>query len=152
MKKASGKQKLRPTSNLVKQAVFNMLGDIEGLLFFDLFAGTGQMGLQAEEKGAEVIFVEKNPKLAEKIRQKARGKVVVEDVLKFLEKAEAHADIIFADPPYAYEFYDKLIELSLKNLKEGGIFILEHSKKLDFSAERKKIYGDTALSIWRKEA
>ncbi len=151
MKKASGKQKLRPTSNLVKQAVFNMLGDIEGLLFFDLFAGTGQMGMLAEERGAEVIFVEKNPKFVEKIRQKTKGKVVIEDVLRFLERANIEADIIFADPPYAYEFYDKLIELSLKSLKEGGIFILEHHKKLDFFAERRKIYGDTALSIWRKQ-
>jgi 16S rRNA (guanine(966)-N(2))-methyltransferase RsmD len=151
VKKASGKQKLRPTSNLVKQAVFNILGDIEGLVFFDLFAGTGQMGLMAEERGAEVIFVEKNPKFAEKIGHKAKGKVVIEDVLRFLERTDIRADIIFADPPYSYEFYDKLIELSLKNLKEGGIFMLEHSSKLDFSAERKKIYGDTALSIWRKE-
>ena len=150
MKKASGKQKLRPTSNLVKQAVFNMLGDINGLVFFDLFAGTGQMGITAEERGAEVIFVEKNPKFAEKIRSKTKGKVVVDDTLRFLERVEVKADIIFADPPYNYENYDKLIELSLKNLKEGGIFILEHSKKLDFNAYAKKIYGDTVLSIWRK--
>ena len=57
MKKARRKQKIRPTSDLVKQAVFNILGDIEGLIFFDLFAGTGQMGIAAEERGAEVIFV-----------------------------------------------------------------------------------------------
>ncbi|MFN4319889.1 MAG: RsmD family RNA methyltransferase [Aquificaceae bacterium] len=151
MEKSSRKQKLRPTSNMVKQAIFNILGDIEGLLFFDLFAGTGQIGLFAEEGGAQVIFVEKNPKLAEKIRQRAKGKVVFSDALKFLETTELRADIIFADPPYSYEFYDKLIELALKNLKEGGIFILEHSKKLDFSANKRKIYGDTALSIWRKE-
>ncbi len=151
MKKARRKQKIRPTSDLVKQAVFNMLGDIEGLVFFDLFAGTGQIGMLAEERGAEVIFVEKSPKIAEKIRQKSRGKVIVGDVLKFLEHTEHRADVIFADPPYDYEFYDKLIELAIKNLKEGGIFILEHSKKLDFSPQKKKIYGDTVLSIWRKE-
>ncbi|HAV39979.1 MAG: RsmD family RNA methyltransferase [Aquificota bacterium] len=150
MKKARRKQKIRPTSDLVKQAVFNILGDIEGLIFFDLFAGTGQMGIAAEERGAEVIFVEKNPKIAGKIRQKSKGKVIIDDVLKFLEHTEHRADVIFADPPYDYEFYDKLIELAIKNLQEGGIFILEHSKKLDFSAEKKKIYGDTALSIWRK--
>lgn len=61
-----------------------MLGNIEGSIFFDLFAGTGQIGMLAEERGAEVIFVEKNPKYAEKIRAKARGKVIVDDVLKFL--------------------------------------------------------------------
>ncbi|MFN7065057.1 MAG: RsmD family RNA methyltransferase [Aquificaceae bacterium] len=151
MEKSSRKQKLRPTSNLVKQAIFNMLGDIEGLIFFDLFAGTGQVGLMAEERGTEVIFVEKDPRSAERIRQKTKGKVIMGNSLKFLENTNIRPDIIFADPPYSYEFYDKLIELSLKILKNGGIFILEHSKKLDFSAEKKKIYGDTALSIWRKE-
>ena len=151
MEKSSRKQKLRPTSNLVKQAIFNMLGNIEGSIFFDLFAGTGQIGMLAEERGAEVIFVEKNPKYAEKIRIKARGKVIVDDVLKFLATTNTRADIIFADPPYDYKHYDKLIELSIKNLKDGGIFILEHSKKMDFSAKKKKIYGDTVLSIWSKE-
>ncbi len=150
MEKARRKQKLRPTSDLVKQALFNMLGDIEGLVFFDLFAGTGQIGMTAEERGAEVIFVEKDPRNAENIKRKSRGKVIVGDVLRFLERSDIRADIIFADPPYNYKFYDKLIELSLKNLKEGGIFILEHSKKLDFAAQKKKVYGDTALSIWRK--
>ncbi|MFN3870057.1 MAG: RsmD family RNA methyltransferase [Aquificaceae bacterium] len=151
MKKSSGKQRLRPTSNMVKQAIFNMLGDIEGFTFFDLFAGTGQIGIEAEERGAKVIFVEKNPKFAEKIRQKAKGKVIISDVLRFLEGTDLRADIIFADPPYSYKFYDKLIELSLKNLKEGGIFVLEHSKKLNFPSDKRKIYGDTALSVWRKE-
>ncbi|MDW8033048.1 MAG: RsmD family RNA methyltransferase [Aquificaceae bacterium] len=151
MKKASGKQKLRPTSQLVKQAVFNMLGDIEGLTFFDLFAGTGQMGLMAEDRGAEVIFVEKDPKLAGSIRGKTGGHVFNMDVLNFLRSIEIMADVIFADPPYVYENYEELIDLSLKKLKEGGIFILEHSNKLDLGAPRKKVYGDTALSLWRKE-
>ncbi|MEN3029052.1 MAG: RsmD family RNA methyltransferase [Aquificaceae bacterium] len=152
MKKASRKQKLRPTSQLVKQAVFNILGDIEGLTFFDLFAGTGQVGLMAEYRGAEVIFVEKSPKLAGSIRRKTGGQVFTMDVLNFLKSTESMADIIFADPPYAYEKYEELIDLSIKKLKEGGIFILEHSNKLEFGAPKKKVYGDTALSIWRKEA
>lgn len=151
MKKASQKQKLRPTSNLVRMALFNMLGDIEGLLFFDLFSGTGQVGLMAEDRGAEVIFVEQNPKLSKKIREKARGKIITGDVLDFLASSNTRADIIFADPPYSYEYYDKLIEFALRNLKKDGIFILEHSKKLTFPCDKRKVYGDTALSIWRKE-
>lgn len=151
MKKASRKQKVRPTSELVKQAVFNMLGDIDGCIFFDLFAGTGQMGMWAEKQGAQVIFVEKNPKIAARIREKTEGNVFIMDALKFLELTDSYADIIFADPPYSYEKYEVLIDLCLKKLTEGGIFILEHSSKLDFGAPKKKIYGDTALSLWRKE-
>ncbi len=151
MRKASKKQKIRPTSNLVLQAIFNMLGDVEGLSFLDLFAGTGQVGLSAQERGAHVVFVELNPKLAGKIRELGGQKVVVSDALKFLASTEDSWDVIFADPPYSFEDYQKLIELALKRLNSGGIFILEHSSKLDFSADKKKVYGDTALSIWRKE-
>jgi 16S rRNA (guanine(966)-N(2))-methyltransferase RsmD len=151
VKKASQKQKLRPTSELVKTALFNMLGDIEGLSFLDLFAGTGQIGLEAESRGAHVVFVEKNRKLAESIRAKTGGKVFVSDALKFLSSWDEQFDIIFADPPYAYEFYDKLIELCIKRLKRGGIFVLEHGKKLNLPCDKRKVYGDTVLSIWRKE-
>ncbi|MDW8097797.1 MAG: RsmD family RNA methyltransferase, partial [Aquificaceae bacterium] len=151
-KKASGKQKLRPTSQLVKRAVFNMLGDVDGYTFLDLFAGTGQMGIFAEERGARVLFVEKNPKIATRIREKTKGEVVVMDALQFLERLDSRVDIIFADPPYDYEKYELLIDLCLKRLAEGGVFILEHSSKLDFGAPKRKVYGDTALSLWRKEA
>ncbi|MDQ7082793.1 MAG: RsmD family RNA methyltransferase [Aquificota bacterium] len=51
MKKTRNRWSLRPTSSLVKNALFNILGDIEGLTFLDLFAGTGQIGLEAERRG-----------------------------------------------------------------------------------------------------
>ncbi|WP_340695129.1 RsmD family RNA methyltransferase [Hydrogenobacter thermophilus] len=151
MEKARRKSKIRPTSSLVKQAVFNILGDIEGTLFIDLFAGTGQMGFMAEERGAKVIFVEKNPKLAKEIEKKTKEKVVISDALKFLMSFDGTADIVFADPPYNYENYQKLIELAIKILNKGGFFILEHSKKVKFNSDKSKVYGDTVLSIWRKK-
>lgn len=151
MEKARRKKEIRPTSSLVKQAVFNILGDIRGSLFLDLYAGSGQIGLMAEERGAEVIFVEKNPKLAKEIKKKVKGNVIASDALRFLMNFDREADVIFADPPYNYENYEKLIQLSLKVLKKGGIFILEHGKKIDFDAERRKVYGDTVLSLWSKK-
>ncbi|GBC89171.1 Ribosomal RNA small subunit methyltransferase D [bacterium HR13] len=151
MEKSRRKTKIRPTSSVVKQAVFNMLGNVNGCLFIDLFAGTGQMGFEAEERGAKVIFVEKNPKLAKEIIKKTKSKVVISDALKFLMSFEDRTDVIFADPPYDYENYEKLIELSLKVLNKGGIFILEHSKKVNFNSSKKKVYGDTVLSVWRKD-
>jgi len=150
MKKSSRKSKLRPTSSMVKHAIFNILGNIEGKLFLDLFAGTGQIGFMAMERGANVIFVEIDRKFSKLIREKG-GNVVVSDAIKFLESFEGLPDIIFADPPYDYQNYEKLIEMSLKKLNKGGIFILEHRKDKNFGAERVKTYGDTALSIWRKE-
>ncbi len=151
MKKTSKFQKLRPTPSIVKNALFNILGDINGLVFYDLFAGTGQIGLEAEKRGAEVIYVEINGKNVEKIRKKAKGKVIKGDVLRVLKKLKPKPDIIFADPPYAFDKYQILIEMCLEVLNEGGIFILEHDKRKNFDADEVRIYGDTALSFWRKE-
>jgi len=142
---------LRPTKSIVKNAIFNILGDIEGLTFVDLFAGTGQIGLEAERRGAKVIFVEKNRKLAHEIRKKTRGKVVVGDALSFLRNWEGKAHVVFADPPYIYNRYDELINLVLKKLEKGGVFILEHDKRKSFNAPEERKYGDTVLSIWVKE-
>ncbi len=149
---------LRPTSNLVKQALFNILYDVEGISFADLFAGTGEIGLTALKKGASsVVFVEKNRKRADDIRKKAAKisknfKVYSTDTIKFLKGYKGEPfDIIFADPPYNYNQYEKLINLSLEKLKEGGIFILEHRAGKTFGADEERKYGDTVLSFWRKE-
>ena len=145
---------LRPTKSIVKNAIFNILGDISGLKFLDLFAGTGQIGIEAEKRGAKVIFVEKNKNLAREIRKKTKeGKVITGDAFKFLEKNKEKFHVIFADPPYilSEKEYEKLIKLALYNLEEGGVFILEHEKKKHFNAPEERQYGDTLLSIWTKE-
>ncbi len=127
------------------------MGDLEGLLFVDLFAGTGQIGIEAESRGAKVTFVEKDPIRAREIRKKVKGKVIVGDALKIIERLPFQPDVVFADPPYSYTEYEKLIERVLRVLKPGGVFVLEHEKKKRFGAEEERVYGDTVLSIWRKE-
>ncbi len=148
---------LRPTSNLVRQALFNILYDISDTYFADLFAGTGEIGITALKKGSRyVVFVEKNKKRANEIKRKAlkvskNFKVIPTDALKFLKTYKGEPfDIIFADPPYNYKQYNQLIELSLKHLKKGGIFILEHRADKTFGADEERRYGDTVLSFWRK--
>ncbi|WP_029522040.1 RsmD family RNA methyltransferase [Persephonella sp. KM09-Lau-8] len=148
---------LRPTSSKVRQALFNILYDVSGERFLDLFAGTGEIGITALKKGAEfVYFVEKNRKRAEEIKRKAlkfskNFKVVPVDALKFLKTYKDQPfDIIFADPPYNYKEYDKLIDMALKKLADGGVFILEHRSDKHFGADEERKYGDTVLSFWRK--
>lgn len=142
---------MRPTPSLVKNALFNILGDISGLIFLDLFAGTGQIGLEAQRRGARVIFVEKNPKRVQDIKKKTTSKVVKADAVEFLRRFKGKAHIIFADPPYNFDRYEDLIREALKVLDEGGVFILEHFKKVSFEAQEERKYGDTVLSFWRKE-
>ncbi len=151
MKKTRKVRKVRPTSSIVKNALFNILGDIEGVTFLDLFAGTGQIGLEAERRGAKVIYVEKNPRQALEIRKKAKGKVIRADAVRILDKLEEEPEVIFADPPYGFEGYKLLIDKALRVLKPGGVFILEHDKRRSFGADEERTYGDTVLSFWRKE-
>ncbi len=148
------KAKVRPTSNIVKQALFNILYDISDAKFLDLFAGTGRIGLEAYKKGAkEVILVEKDKQVCQSLKNTIHIsdiKVICSDALAFLKRNKEKFDIIFADPPYDYKAYDKLIKLALDNLKDGGVFILEHRKDKDFDADEKRVYGETAISFWRR--
>ena len=148
---------LKPTTGLVKNALFNILGDVSGLDFLDLFAGTGQIGLEAERRGANVSFVELHRKRAEDIKKKTKGKVYTGDVLRVLPKLKRF-DIIFADPPYDYEKYKQLLKEVSQHLNEGGLLIVEHFKKVDLKPltpsglelEEERTYGDTVLSFFRK--
>ena len=147
---------LRPTSSKVRLALFNILYDIKGYKFLDLFAGTGEVGIDALRKGAsEVIFVEKNKKRALDIKKKVEKqfsnfKVFSEDSLRFLNNSPEKFDIIFADPPYNYKDYEKLIDLAISKLEDNGVFILEHREDKKFNADKEKKYGDTVLSFFYK--
>ncbi|MDQ7056797.1 MAG: RsmD family RNA methyltransferase [Persephonella sp.] len=148
---------LRPTSSKVRQALFNILFDISGLTFADLFAGTGEVGITALKKGASfVYFIEKDRRRSGKIREKASKfsknfKVISTDALKFLGSFQGKIDIIFADPPYNYRHYDKLIKTALEKLSDEGVFVLEHRSSRSFNADEERKYGDTLLSFWRKK-
>jgi 16S rRNA (guanine(966)-N(2))-methyltransferase RsmD len=156
-------RELRPTSNLVKQALFNILYSVKGKDFLDLFAGTGQIGMAALEKGAKsVVFVDIERERINQIREKLKNvenvKFVSKDVLKYLkDQPDESFDIVFADPPYDYKYYDKLIKEGLRVLRNGGMLIVEHRFKNDLSSiepdfylESRK-YGDTVISFWRKQ-
>ena len=157
-KKRRGFKDLKPTTGLVKNALFNILGNIRDLDFLDLFAGTGQIGLEAERRGAKVSFVEKHKKRAEDIKKKTKsGKVYSGDVLKVLPRLGEY-DIIFADPPYDYDKYKQLLREVVNHLSEGGLLIVEHFKKVDLKpltpkgleVEDERTYGDTVLTFFRK--
>ena len=150
-------RELRPTSNKVRQALFNILYDVSDNSFLDLFAGTGEIGITALKKGAKpVVFVEIGKKRAADIKKKAQKfskdfKVYSTDALKFLKTTDQTFDIIFADPPYNYKQYDELIKHALEKLNSGGTFILEHRAGHNFNPDKERKYGDTILSIWYKE-
>ena len=162
---------LRPTMDMVKNAIFNVLGEsVEGTRVLDLFAGIGGLGIEALSRGAtSCVFVESDRRACEVIRKnlektKLRGEVMQNEAIRWLERSggEATFDLILADPPYAkypgdHDFTPDLLgNVALwRALKPGGIFVLEHlpNAELDLGGRwecaKRKRYGATEVSFLR---
>src|ERR1700678_3415417 len=142
--KGPGSLKLRPTSDRLRETLFNVLGPaIEGSLFIDSFAGTGAMGIEAISRGAaQVIFVESFAKAAQLIRRNVESleiqntELIQADAVTALEKiAHRHvvADFVFVDPPYEnVDDYSRVLEFldGAHVIAPHGILIVEHYFKL----------------------
>jgi len=151
---------LRPAMEMVRKAVFDVLGDkIVGANFLELYAGSGAIGIEALSRGAaRVVFIEKDRAHYNLIKQNlnklgiadkaAVRMMLVED---FIPANQYPYDIIFADPWYE----DELTIIGWENLlAEGGILVIEHSSAKPPPANpnlriwNNKRYGDTALTFY----
>ena len=126
--------KVRPTSDRAKETLFNMLSirfDISEMVVFDLFCGTGNLGLEAISRGAEkCFFVDVDVRTVkmniELLKVQDSTEVIKSEVLGFLNLNYAtKPDLIFCDPPYDYKKYPELLE---KISAMNSIFVLEHSE------------------------
>ncbi|MGQ9508186.1 MAG: 16S rRNA (guanine(966)-N(2))-methyltransferase RsmD [Thermodesulfobacteriota bacterium] len=161
---------VRPTSDRVKESIFNILGkEIEGKIVLDLFAGTGNLGIEALSRGAmKTIFVEK-ARQALRIIQKnllrcgfiGQSEVIPKDIhraIPMLEKRGDSFDFIFMDPPYE----EGLVQKTLKKLQihpiyhQDSILIIEHGRReplpknlFGWKIIRQRMIGDTLLSFLR---
>lgn len=124
---------IRPTTDKVKESIFNIVQfDIEGRRVLDLFAGTGQLGIEALSRGAKsVVFVDQSREAVKLVKDnlehcQLQAEVFQADSLSFLERC-GKFDLIFIDPPYASELVDKAMEKIIKFdiLSESGIIICE---------------------------
>ncbi len=161
--------RVRPTSDKVKQALFNILGErILDAVFLDLYAGAGGIGIEALSRGArKAVFVDSSRQSLEIIRHNLEQAAFAEQAQAVLSKAEAFLkkpsgpyDIVFLDPPYADEL-PPLLELIAASgfVKSGGIVIAEHFRKQSsperagsLSLYREARYGDTVLAFYKTEA
>jgi len=149
----------------VREAAFSALADfVIGARVLDLFAGSGAYGIEALSRGAaEAVFVDDHPKAIEAIRlnlstTKLVGKVIREDVFRFLKRQDDRYRLVFADPPYAKnagdrDFAGELMENNslVAAVEPGGLLVLEFSPIKEVSAfrsweiTRTKRYGATKL-------
>jgi 16S rRNA (guanine966-N2)-methyltransferase len=164
--KAPAGSGVRPTSDKVKQALFNILGErMAGSSFLDLFAGAGGIGIEALSRGAgRVVFVDASCVSLNVVRQnieqtgfEERSQAVLSKVESFLKKPSGPYDIVFLDPPYADEMQPLLERIAEAGiLRTDSIVIAEHFKK-QLSPEsaggltlyREAKYGDTVLAFYK---
>lgn len=161
---------IRPVLDQVKEAVFNILFDVEALRVLDLFAGTGAVGIEALSRGAkECVFVDFEKEAIGLIRKNLelckmadRG-VVLEmpagKAIHWLTKKNKAFDLIFVDPPYEKDFVKKTLKELVKSSllhSETLIIVERHPKEmigdvegLSLTDERK--YGQTLISFLKPQ-
>lgn len=159
----------RPTTGRVKEAVFSILQfDIEGRRVLDLFAGTGQLGVEALSRGAaEAVFVEQRRDAARLVTENLkltgladRARVVNGDALSYLAGAGERFDIVFIDPPYADRLWESAISAIYRFdiLANHGIMVCESPAERElpdlpapYSKHRVYHYGKTRITTYHRE-
>ena len=155
---------VRPTSGRVKESLLNRIRtNLPGTVFLDLFAGTGQIGLEAVSLGARCVFADVAPRLVqENIRMlhcEERTRVLQGSFLQVLRQLAEEGqrfDFIFADPPYQAGYYEDIIAYSCAVLKKNGFLILEHASDLIIQTQLlhlddQRNYGSRSLTFLKGE-
>jgi len=156
---------IRPTSAKVKGAIFNSIQfDIEGRNVLDLFAGAGQLGIEALSRGArKAVFVDLSRDAVkvvgdnlEHCRLKDNATVFNGDGLSYLKTTREKFDIVFIDPPYKKQLTVKALSLVLNVLNDGGIIVCETdiNEELpeeigEYTVAKQDTYSKTKLTIYR---
>lgn len=160
--------RVRPTSDKVKQALFNILGEkVAGAAFLDLFAGAGGIGIEALSRGAgRVVFVDDSRRSLDVIRENIgqtgfgdRAEVVASRAEAYLKRTTERFDILFLDPPYAEELRPLLELISGAGiLRTDAIVLAEHFRKQPspekagaLALYREAKYGDTVLAFYQAQ-
>lgn len=162
---APKKLPVRPTTDMAKEALFNILhnsytfGEVSVL---DLYAGTGNISYEFASRGSQpIIAVDANPRCIRFIQNTAKAlgfpiTPIKSGVLEYLAKADNAFNIIFADPPYNQEAsdFENLLHLVFEKelIKEDGVLVIEHSEQSEFRGHTNFInsrkYGSSVFSFF----
>ena len=157
---------MRPTSDRVREAIFDILfslGGVEGLRVADLFAGTGALGIEALSRGAaSVTFIDRDPRSITAIREnlgsagmggaESEGDAIVvrADVDSWLASTALQFDVVLCDPPYDFTAWEPLL-----TMLPGELVVLESGVELpsfeSWDVLRSRRYGGTIVTVARPE-
>ncbi len=159
----------RPTREAVKEAVFSMIQfEIEGARVLDLFAGSGQMGIEALSRGASsCVFTDNSPAAVRVIKEnlthtKLIGKARVACCDYSAALHSGVYDMAFVDPPYSSGFMEKVLPLLVPRMSPGGVIVCESdpsdvmterlpSEDGDFVAVTSRRYVRNIITVYRRE-
>ena len=159
----------RPTSDRVKEALFNIIQfELPAARVLHLFGGTGQLGIEALSRDAKsAVFVDEREDACRLIKENLRrtkfetnAKVIRSDYMSYLRGCKEKFDIILLDPPYAEVFLDNSLKMitEIDILQSGGIIVAERplGKELPwdfpgYTRSRDYKYGKTLLTVYRKQ-
>ena len=168
--KAPRSRLVRPTSDRVKEALFNILQfKIEGRKVLDLYAGSGSLGIEALSRGAALaVFVEQDSNVVKFLRENLKNAFLqkrstvynlsVESFLNLKKEYKNYFDLIFIDPPYKIKLENLRVVLKKASgfLKAEGVMALEHKTGLKVESPiqnlvlvDRRTYGDTTLSFFK---
>lgn len=158
----------RPTTDRVKEALFSAIQfEVEGRRFLDLFAGTGQLGIEALSRGAaHCVFVDAGAPAIRLVKENLKrtkltenATVILSDYERYLKSCTEQFDVILLDPPYAEKFLENALKFisEIDILRDGGIIICEKTadKRLNeefpgFTLKKEYRYGSSSLVLYRK--
>lgn len=162
----------RPTADRVKESIFNIIQTkLYDSIVVDLFAGSGNMGIEALSRNAsKAYFIDNNKNSIQSIRENLKktnlvnsSEIMQLDVLSAIEKLSikgVKANIIFLDPPYSKGFIEPTLEMVFSSniLQSDGIVVVEHEKTDEvpnsihnLEKYRTNKYGDVAVSFYKLE-
>ena len=159
---------VRPTTDKVKEAIFSAIQfDTPGRRFLDLFAGSGQMGLEALSRGAaSAVFIDSSNESVKVLKENVTAtgfsdvsKIYRADALTFLSTTSETFDIAFLDPPYAGGLLENALLKVCDRMSAYGIIICEHPPEVtlpdnvgEFSVFKRYRYGKINVTTYKKEA
>ena len=159
---------VRPTTDKVKEAIFSAIQfEIEGTYVLDLFAGSGQMGIEAISRGAsKAVFVDSSQRAVRCINNNIRSvgfekqsEVVSRDSYDYIKLTRNIFDIVILDPPYRHNHIDNILPFVAKKVRNGGLVICEYESEADepsvpedFIIRKTYRYGKINVSILCKSS
>lgn len=163
----SGGEITRPTSLRVKEGMFSALQFyIAGARCLDLFAGSGQLGIEALSRGASLcVFVDSSREAASVTQQNLkavglyeRARVITGDAISYAERCRESFDIVFIDPPYRSGLYQRALEAVAPLMSEGGMVMAEADKNSELPERagalvlhKRYRYSNTTVWLYRPE-